>query len=62
MVLDDKRMCEAEIRSTPSHYDGDLTVSAGSRSVVDVLVERPTCYTFLCHLPQHDATSTREVF
>lgn len=62
MVLVDKRPPEVETRLIPGHYEGDLIVGAGNRSAVGVLVERTTRYTFLCHLPQKDATSVREAF
>jgi transposase, IS30 family len=62
MVLVDERPPEVETRLIPGHYEGDLIVGAGNRSAVGVLVERTTRYTFLCHLPQKDATSVREAF
>ena len=62
MVLVDERPPEVETRLIPGHYEGDLILGAGNRSAVGVLVERTTRYTFLCHLPQKDATSVREAF
>jgi IS30 family transposase len=62
MVLVDERPPEVETRLIPGHYEGDLIVGAGNRSAVGVLVERTTRYTFLCHLPQKDATIVREAF
>lgn len=62
MVLVDERPPEVESRLIPGHYEGDLILGAGNRSAVGVLVERTTRYTFLCHLPQKDATSVREAF
>ncbi len=62
MVLIDQRPPEVESRLIAGHYEGDLILGAGNRSAVGVLVERTTRYTFLCHLPQKDATSVREAF
>jgi IS30 family transposase len=62
MVLVDQRPPEVETRLIPCHYEADLILGAGNRSAVGVLVERTTRYTFLCHLPQKDATSVREAF
>lgn len=62
MVLVDQRPLEVESRLIAGHYEGDLILGAGNRSAVGVLVERTTRYTFLCHLPQKDATSVREAF
>ena len=62
MVLIDERPSEVESRLIPGHYEGDLIMGAGNRSAVGVLVERTSRYTFLCHLPQKDATSVREAF
>lgn len=62
MVLVDERPPEVETRLIPGHFEGDLSQGAGNRSAVGVLVERTTRYTFLCHLPQKDATSVREAF
>ena len=62
MVLVDQRPPEVENRLIAGHYEGDLILGAGNRSAVGVLVERTTRYTFLCHLPQKDATSVREAF
>ena len=62
MVLIDQRPPEVESRLFPGHYEGDLILGAGNRSAVGVLVERTSRFTFLCHLPQKDATSVREAF
>jgi IS30 family transposase len=62
MVLVDQRPPEVENRLIPGHYEGDLILGAGNRSAVGVLVERTSRYTFLCHLPQKDATSVRTAF
>jgi len=62
MVLVDQRPPEVETRLIPGHFEGDLILGAGNRSAVGVLVERTSRYTFLCHLPEKDATSVREAF
>jgi len=62
MVLVDQRPPEVENRLIPGHYEGDLILGAGNKSAVGVLVERTSRYTFLCHLPEKDATSVREAF
>ena len=62
MVLVDQRPPEVENRLIPGHYEGDLILGAGNRSAVGVLVERTSRFTFLCHLPEKDATSVREAF
>ena len=62
MVLVDQRPPEVEDRLIPGHYEGDLILGAGNKSAVGVLVERTSRYTFLCHLPEKDATSVREAF
>ena len=62
MVLIDHRPPEVETRLIPGHYEGDLILGAGNRSAVGVLVERTSRFTFLCHLPEKDATSVREAF
>jgi IS30 family transposase len=62
MVLLDQRPAEVESRLIPGHYEGDLILGAGNRSAVGVLVERTSRFTFLCHLPQKDATTVRTAF
>ena len=62
MVLIDHRPREVESRLLPGHYEGDLILGAGNKSAVGVLVERTSRFTFLCHLPEKDATSVREAF
>lgn len=61
MVLVDQRPPEVENRLIASHYEGDLILGAGNKSAVGVLVERTSRYTFLCHLPEKDATGRRAV-
>ena len=62
MVLIDQRPPAVESRLLPGHFEGDLILGAGNRSAVGVLVERTSRSTFLCHLPQKDATSVRAAF
>jgi IS30 family transposase len=62
MVLVDQRPPEVETRLIAGHYEGDLILGTANRSAVGVLVERTSRYTFLCHLPEKDATSVREAF
>jgi transposase, IS30 family len=62
MVLIDQRPSEVETRLIPGHYEGDLILGAGNKSAVGVLVERTTRFTFLCHLPEKDATNVRQAF
>ena len=62
MVLIDQRPPEVETRLIPGHYVGDLILGAGNKSAVGVLVERTSRFTFLCHLPEKDATNVRAAF
>ena len=62
MVLIDQRPPEVETRLIPGHYEGDLILGAGNKSAVGVLVERTSRFTFLCHLPEKDATNVRAAF
>ena len=58
----DERPAEVETRLIDGHYEGDLIVGEGNRSVVEVFDERTSRYTMLCPLPAKDAISVRESF
>ncbi len=62
MVLVDQRPPEVKDCLIPGHCEGDLILAAGNKSSVSVLAESISRYTFLCHLPEKDATSVREAF
>ena len=62
MVLIDQHPPEVETRLIPGHHEGDLILGAGNKSAVGVLVERTSRFTFLCHLPEKDATNVRAAF
>lgn len=54
-----ERPAEAEDRTIPGHWEGDLITGMANRSAIATLVERASGYTLLVHLPgRHTAEVT----
>jgi transposase, IS30 family len=60
MRMIDQRPAEADDRSVPGHWEGDLITGGQNRSAIGTLVERNSRFTILLHLPgRHTAQAVR---
>lgn len=62
MTMLNQRPAEADDRSVPGHWEGDLITGAANRSAIGTLVERSSRFTILLYLPdgRHTAEAVRE--
>jgi len=62
MRMLEERSPEAQDRTVPGHWEGDLIVGTDNRSAIGTLVERSTRFVLLLHLPngRHTAEAVRE--
>jgi IS30 family transposase len=61
MTMIGQRPAEADDRSVPGHWEGDLITGAQNRSAIGTLVERCSRFTILLHLPErHTAEAVRD--
>lgn len=61
MTMIDQRPAEAEDRTLPGHWEGDLITGEQNRSAIGTLVERHSRFTVLLHLPgRHTAEAVRD--
>lgn len=61
MAMIDQRPAEADDRTVPGHWEGDLITGAANRSAIGTLVDRASRYTLLLHLPgSHTAEEVRD--
>jgi IS30 family transposase len=61
MTMIDQRPAEADDRTMPGHWEGDLITGEQNRSAIGTLVERRSRFTILLHLPgRHTAEAVRD--
>lgn len=61
MTMIDQRPAEADDRSVPGHWEGDLITGAANGSAIGTLVERSSRLVILLHLPgRHTAEAVRD--